>query len=180
MPKRNLNLGGLYSRNLPYLKRDCDLACPHVSEVLLWSKPALLKKGLRLVYDKYSDWIRTFQSKPALLKKGLRQMTSLLLLLKVPWSKPALLKKGLRLFCLFLLRSTPLLLSKPALLKKGLRRVLFVTNHTHTISRNLPYLKRDCDTIFVSFSSTSNMFSRNLPYLKRDCDAFAFLNSVLQ
>ncbi len=87
-------------------------------------------------------------------------------------SKPALLKKGLRqVFCSKIFNSLHFL-SKPALLKKGLRLIQFYL-HPRSIlnSRNLPYLKRDCDSLKISSSLLSFVLcSRNLPYLKRDCD----------
>jgi len=74
---------------------------------------------------------------------------------------------------------TSIQLSKPALLKKGLRR-----NYTHTLSikqliliicRNLPYLKRDCDSWEdIPYKKTLQK-CRNLPYLKRDCDTRTFV-----
>ena len=41
------------------------------------SKPALLKKGLRLLLIKLQHNKGNFESKPALLKKGLRQIRNL-------------------------------------------------------------------------------------------------------
>jgi hypothetical protein len=86
-------------------------------------------------------------------------------------------------------------MSKPALLKKGLRQYdfsnFFITDFS---SRNLPYLKRDCDLLNIFSLVFSIQLSkpallkkglrhpildpishttppcRNLPYLKRDCD----------
>jgi len=88
-------------------------------------------------------------SKPALLKKGLRQLLPLLIKKRgrVPWSKPALLKKGLRQD----------------------RPIYFPST---TISRNLPYLKRDCDSYKIHILPPLFFCRRNLPYLKRDCDFF--------
>ncbi len=137
-------------RNLPYLKRDCDSNLISFFANILWqlSKPALLKKGLRL----------------KLIKLVLHTSTSL--------SKPALLKKGLRLKLIKLVLHTSTSLSKPALLKKGLRRQnADIPNPTWLISRrNLPYLKRDCDGVGAPLSFILHLISRNLPYLKRDCD----------
>ena len=59
------------------------------------SKPALLKKGLRLFNCCFHKPPPPLVSKPALLKKGLRLLSDNILDGNAT-SKPALLKKGLR------------------------------------------------------------------------------------
>ncbi len=61
-------------------------------------------------------------------------------------SKPALLKKGLRQKIPPPAQPGGVVLSKPALLKKGLRLRGNYKITAWDIGRNLPYLKRDCDT----------------------------------
>ena len=119
------NLQGLRAfrgRNLPYLKRDCDLIYKpiqqHRPEL---SKPALLKKGLRPPKGSHCGELSNNKSKPALLKKGLRPMGAFFHSVCAIVSKPALLKKGLRQKIFYIHTTPPFFWSKPALLKKGLR-----------------------------------------------------------
>ena len=46
------------------------------------------------------------------------------------------------------------------------------TGGKEDMSRNLPYLKRDCDPKIKKFLPPGLGRGRNLPYLKRDCDFF--------
>ena len=113
-------------RNLPYLKRDCDdtyhgmlKLCP------LRSKPALLKKGLRLSTTCQSNRMADVVSKPALLKKGLRHLPQPLRQRGTGGCRnlPYLKRDCDRMQSKFL--PSVFFKSKPALLKKGLRH-LFV------------------------------------------------------
>ncbi len=146
----HLKLSNSLCRNLPYLKRDCDFAQllkPGATHKKM-SKPALLKKGLRL-----ENFTISFQNRSK--------------------SKPALLKKGLRHNAYAQHRPTPSLCRNLPYLKRDCDILPTESRMTfHKIRRNLPYLKRDCDLALRRLNSTSSQYCRNLPYLKRDCDQF--------
>ena len=171
-------------------------------------KPALQKKGLRLIIDGIDMGYQT-RDETCPTEKGIatswNSFSSSSFTSSLDETCPT--EKGIATRVLpSLLHSKLLLRMKPALQKKGLRLFSEVdfSFHCHTsFWWNLPYRKRDCDLCFCLAITRTSFIDEtcptekgiathlsgffflhtqerwNLPYRKRDCDLSASKNATL-